>query len=305
MDHLSSAGHPSRRPRRTGDYGMDNFSYDESHVSRFLMPQGLSERLPPNLREKTHDWQKAGAALCTTLDRIQESYETAREAAYPGNPRTFPRRTSFQAVMGAEPTPMHSPTCTSPPHAFPTLIPAPTLGKLTLSATATATAATAKQEIGMESPPYTPFDSFTSRTPTHGATTAQNTANHLPDLARLTHELSPLALTAPGQAFNEITWHHYTARFGEELHDCHEALQRVKGFSRMIEILLREMQGVLTPGVKLVFVEYRGWFEGVGVVVKELEERVARLECPGLEEVVGKRARGGPLMLEGEAATLL
>ncbi|KAK5150680.1 hypothetical protein LTS14_009963 [Recurvomyces mirabilis] len=262
------------------DYGVDNFSYDQSHLEQWLMPEDLSLRLPEILREKGGDWEKAGAALCTTLARIETSYSRAMQAAYPSNPTRFARRASEQAVVGAEPTPIDSPIAPTPIFTMP----AAQLESLTLT-TSKIPITHVKQEIGMESPPYTPFDSFGCGTPVIGPI-AKLTAT-LPDLSRINTELSPLSIadsiSAVLPGFDEVSWDYYTKHFAEEIKDCEAAVARVKGFGRMIDIHLCEMARVMKPEVKMVFLEFKQWWTGLKPKIVGLEEKVEALEVPKIE----------------------
>ncbi|KAK4561621.1 hypothetical protein LTR86_004300 [Recurvomyces mirabilis] len=267
------------------DYGVDNFSYDQSYLEQWLMPEDLASRLPELLRDRTEDWEKAGAALCTTLERIETSYSRAMQAAYPSNPTRFASRASEQAVVGAEPTPIDSPVAPTPIFT----IPAAQLENLTLTTSKIPTTHV-KQEIGMESPPYTPFDSFGCATPITGPI-AKLTAT-LPDLSRINTELSPLSMpdntsisTAVLPGFDEVSWDYYTKHFAEEIRDCETAVARVRGFGRMIEVDLHEMARVMKPEVKMVFLEFKGWWVGMRPKVAGLEEKVEALEVPKLEFV--------------------
>ena len=243
------------------DY-FENFSYDPEHMTQFVMPKGLLDRLPDCLTEVSRNWQKACAALCTALERAEVFHNKAAAKAYPNGPR----RNSVQAVVGAE-KPIDSPIAlTLPP------------------------------PIGMESPPYTPYDSFGCTTPLDTNLAMQKTV----DLSRINQELSPLSLPDDlypvrtiEAGFNENSWEHYSERYESQIKDCEIALQRVRGYGRTMNLLLVEQRLMLKPEVKLAVMEFDKWWVAMKPKSEALGERVRFLEVPTLGEATAMaRARG-------------
>ncbi|KAK3114938.1 hypothetical protein LTR53_006205 [Teratosphaeriaceae sp. CCFEE 6253] len=249
------------------DY-FENFSYDPAHMAPWTAPRGLLERQPAGLVEITRDWQKSCAAVLTALERAEAFSRKAAQSAYP---QDGPRRNADQPVPDTEEpvaSPFDSPIMKLPP------------------------------PMGMESPPYTPIDSFNPTTPWPTESTPHpNPMN----LHRIPLELSPLSPPSdkypfresdPG--FNQIFWEHFREQLAELINDCGVALQRVRGYGRRIGVLLVEQREVLTPEVKLGVMEYDRWWSGVGPRVEGLGARVEMLEVPRLNEVTAM-ARAGAL----------
>ena len=264
--------------KRISDYGVDNFSYDPVHLAQWQMPDSnFASYLPEDLLEKTEDWSKAAAAVSTALVRMAESYKQATHSAYPDTQTNIARRASRQAIQGAEATPASSPLAS-------TLSFDPsTLQKANLSLAPT-------YQKGMESPPYTPYDITTCNTPVNGSfTTSPTTVPRLPDLSALDIELTSLAsppLYLLG--FDPVTWETYINHFQEEIRDAQIALQRVKGYTRTVEIMLIERRYVLTPEVKLAVMEFSKWWESLKPKVTNLQEKVKDLEAPRLDDVTAE-----------------
>ncbi|TKA51871.1 hypothetical protein B0A55_12891 [Friedmanniomyces simplex] len=259
------------RPKRDFDLmdHYENFSYLSEHFSVWLAPDGLLESLPTQYDgpretlETAQNWQKAAAALSSALQQLDDFSRGAQAAAYP--PHGPSRRNSEQTVSGAK-KPCDSPFTTLPP----------------------------PLALGMESPPYTPFDNSGSCTPLNCDINPQKAV----DPKSLHHQLSPLSIaddfypTRPrsDEGFNEVSWEYFVERHASFMLDCRIALQRVKGYARTIEILLTEQKLVLTPEVKLVVMEFDGWWAGMKPKAEALDERVKGLEAPSLMEVVAVAA---------------
>ncbi|KAK0294253.1 hypothetical protein LTS00_007228 [Friedmanniomyces endolithicus] len=233
-------------PRKKTDFNLvdyfENFSYLPAHLHAWQAPAGLLESLLGEddgmraIAETTGDWQKAAAALATALERTEESGRGARAAAYP---RGTLLHSSTQNVSPAPKT------TRSDPDPFTKLPPS-----------------TLSQAIGMESPPYTPFDHPTTLvcpTPLTNTNPDDNSSPHqhsAVDPSSLRDQLSPLSIgdewypphPAIGsgsegsrvEGFNELSWEYFVERHGAFVLDCWVALQRVRGFAGRIDVLLRE-----------------------------------------------------------------
>ncbi|TKA25108.1 hypothetical protein B0A50_06173 [Salinomyces thailandicus] len=298
---------PRRSPRAVSSVDMDhvdNFSYDPQHMKTFRMPDGLDARLPAPLRPLVHDWQKASAALCTALDRTEETSRHAVEYAYPdtsSNPLSpISRRSSAQASSGATSNP---PSTMSPPSMA-------ALEKLAVDHPRKQ-ACMPPQAVGMETPPFSPIDSGGYGTPASYTTDTHAAREGLPDLARLNTQLTPLssfnsttspsAAAAPGAHFDNKSWEYFLGRFDNEVRDNREALNRVHGYARRIDVERMELARELKPEVKLAMMEFGQWWMQVKPQVSGLQERFRALEAPTLEEVV-MEAGMASLSIGGEQA---
>ncbi|KAK0276510.1 peptidyl-prolyl cis-trans isomerase Pin1 [Friedmanniomyces endolithicus] len=288
-------------PRKKTDFNLvdyfENFSYLPAHLHAWQAPAGLLESLLGEddgmraIAETTGDWQKAAAALATALERTEESGRGARAAAYP---RGTLLHSSTQNVSPAPKT------TRSDPDPFTKLPPS-----------------TLSQAIGMESPPYTPFDHPTTLvcpTPLTNTNPDDNSSPHqhsAVDPSSLRDQLSPLSIgdewypphPAIGsgsegsrvEGFNELSWEYFVERHGAFVLDCWVALQRVRGFAGRIDVLLREEEeeerrmrgsGVAVGVFKVGVREYAEWWAVMRERAEGLGERVRGLETPRLGEVM-------------------
>ncbi|KAK1065730.1 hypothetical protein LTR33_011765, partial [Friedmanniomyces endolithicus] len=222
-------------PRKKTDFTLidyfENFSYLPSHLDAWAAPAGFLESLlggndgMRGIVEPTRDWQKAAAALTTALERTEEFGRGARAAAYP---------------RGIAIRPSSAPTVS--PGAGTAHSDADPFNKLPPSALS-------HQTIGMESPPYTPFDTPTTLvcpTPLMDTNPDDNTSPHqhsAVDPSSLRDQLSPLSIgeeyyppypllhgDGGGMGFNEGSWEYFVERHAAFVLDCRVALQRVRGY---------------------------------------------------------------------------
>ena len=259
---------------------MDNFSFDESHLGQWQMPEGLDTHLPADLLANASDWQKAGAALCTALDRTHEFYKEAINYAYPDKSQNpLSRRVSEQAVSGAP--------STTPAVCMPTPIITATIGQLEKLALTHSRDQQRTQNIGMETPPFSPVDSGVCATPViyDGKMPTKHT---LPDLARINTQLSPRS-SPPAADFDANSWERYTRMFGHEISDIKQCLNRLNGYGKKVEILLKEMSSEMKPQVKLAFLDFTKWWDGMRPKVRSIENRGASVEEPVLAYVTFER----------------
>ncbi|KAK1073137.1 peptidyl-prolyl cis-trans isomerase Pin1 [Friedmanniomyces endolithicus] len=286
-------------PRKKTDFNLvdyfENFSYLPSHLDAWAAPAGLLESLlggndgTREVVETTRVWQKAAAALTTALERTEEFARGARAAAYP---RGILIHSSTQNVSPAPKT------TRSDPDPFTKLPPS-----------------VLSQEIGMESPPYTPFDTPTTLvcpTPLTNTNTDDNSSPHqhsAVDPSSLRDQLSPLSIgeeyypARPDcEGLDEVSWEYFLERHGAFVLDCHVALQRVRGYAGRIDVLLleegeqrrmrmrasgdavRDRGGVGPVG------EFGKWWAVMRVRGEGLAEKVRGLEAPSLMAVVARMA---------------
>ena len=288
---------PRRSPRPLTTLDMDhvdNFSYDPDQLPQFRMPDGLDERLPTSIRVHVHDWQKSGAAVCTALNRTEQTANQGVKYAYPdsaSNPISpyahLSRRPSTQASEGAtaSPTPLNlaSPTPLSPESLAP-------LEKLATEQSRKH-ALVPPSPLGMETPPFSPID-VGSPSP---AALAHPTKTSLPELSRLDTSTTHLTsftsssdeqdLATPIDGFDHKGWEYFLGKCENEIRDNKEALTRFTGYARKIEIEKMELARELKPEVKLAMMDFAKWWEGMKPKVSKLSERVEALVVPRLEEV--------------------
>ncbi|KAI7536949.1 hypothetical protein KC331_g11188 [Hortaea werneckii] len=325
---LQSMLTPRRVPRPLTNIDMDhvdNFSYDPQYLNDFSLPDGLDERLPDQLRREVHNWQKAGAALLTALNRTKESGKRAAEYAYPDATTHEPvwplsRRPSAQASEGA------SATSSTAGLASPPAISPESLKPLDPFASAShrKQAGPPDTSMGMETPPFSPIDSGAYTSPVATATLPK-TKPGVPDLAKLNTQLSPYAsfnsdstttsATTPGSSaatsttprtpFNDKSWEYFLGKFDNEVRDTKIALQRLTGYAKKIEVEKMELERDFTPEVVLVMMQFREWWKTTGPQVSKLAHQVDFLLPPRLEDLdvpVGGGFSSGSVRGKGAAA---
>lgn len=311
---------PRRVPRPLTNIDMDhvdNFSYDPQYLNDFNLPDGMDERLPNQLRREVHNWQKAGAALLTALNRTKESAKRAVEYAYPDATTHEPvwplsRRPSAQASEGASAT---SPTAgIASPSAFSpqSLKPLDPFASGPLRKQAGLPDTT----MGMETPPFSPIDSGAYTSPVATATLPK-TKPGVPDLAKLNTQLSPYtsfnsdsttttSATTPGSAtttprtpFNDKSWEYFLGKFDNEVRDTKIALQRLTGYAKKIEVEKMELEGDYAPEIVLLMMQFKEWWKTTDPKVRKLALQVEFLIPPTLEDLEVPVARGGFVLGSG------
>ncbi|KAK0279001.1 hypothetical protein LTR35_008687 [Friedmanniomyces endolithicus] len=292
-------------PRKKTDFTLvdyfENFSYLPAHLEAWAAPAGLLESLlggndgMRGIVGTTRDWQKAAAALTTALERTEEFARGAQAAAYPRG---------IAIHLSSAPT--------VSPGAGTARSDADSFVKLPPSALS--------QAIGMESPPYTPFDHPTTLvcpTPLTNTNPDDNTSprqHSAVDPSSLRDQLSPLSIAEeyyppypaalnarressgiPGGAerFNEVSWEYFLEQHGALVLDCRVALQRVRGYAGRIDVLLREegeQRRMRGEGVAGAVGEFGEWWAVARVRGEGLSERVKWLEAPSWIAVVAGMA---------------
>jgi hypothetical protein len=296
---------------------IDNFSYDPDHLQHWELPAGIADDLSEDILEKTRDWQKAGAAVITALDRIHQTYKDAMYEAYPdksGSP-TYRRPSSHaSAVVGVA----FGSLTWSPPDSPISLAPirceqlAFLEDKNPLMKGFTQAGLTQQMAVmGMESPPATPVDSpqgtgtprkvsnltenvgggNASNKPTVAKINTNTGSYGLPDLVRLHSQLSPLSsplepLTPVlNPEFDQNSWERFLGQYQEEMRDNKECMSRFKGYGRQIKILTIEAKTVTELKTKIALYNFGKWYDGLQGNVREYEGKVKALEMPKKEFV--------------------
>lgn len=255
------------------DHGQDNFSYDPAHLHDWEMPTGLAETLPLDLRQAAQNWEKAGAALCTALQRTHHLHKEAVDRAYPTKSYGhLHHRTSSQTsvVAGADSPPMSSPESPSSSATVATQ----KIPRLPLSV---------QQDLGVESPPMTPVDSGAASTPVHPAQTMKTA---VPDLSLVTTQLSPLSSQtsySPAPPFDESSWERYLKIFDNQLQDDKEALCRLKGYARTMDTLSTEYKR--DEELQAAMRAFAAWWVTAKPKIAEYEEKYQSVKAPVLDDV--------------------
>lgn len=260
---------------------LDNFSYDESHVKQWQMPDGLADRLPDTFLANVRDWQKGGAALCTALDRINKTYKSAVTYAYPDNPSSpFSRHPSSQAIAGAD-TPRTTASMAPSPMSTglkPLVLTESAPPKLSINTT-----------VGMETPPFSPafspVDSAGCGTPYSYTSSGAS----LPDLCRVDSQLLPLdpeqAKTPVSPGFDAMQWDYYLGKFDNQLKDLKTRASGFKGYGHHIKVLCIELSQELKPEIKLAMIDFVKWWESMQPKVSQILERAKVVKAPKLADV--------------------
>lgn len=279
------------------DFGLENFSYDEAHVSRWQMPSDLAKHVRGDLDNAVTEWKFAGAAVCTALDRIQKLDNDSLYRGYPDKSRSpyhqMSRRASHQssALMGADTPPMSSPMSPTP------MLPASLLSLDKMSFDGLPQ----RSMIGMESPPFTPADTQTCPTPDVPNIEKGLPPGAFPDAHMLARQLSPISTMSTmshdsgistGSAFDENAWDVFMNTYKAELQDIRqEAWARFKGAGYTIDRIRVELgQNQQNHDMLEAF---NKWWAEMKPKVREYEEKVRQLQEPTIELIRMERAAQG------------
>lgn len=269
--------------RATADYGMDNFSYDDTHIPKWQASQQILRHLLPELRDAVETFTLAGAAVCTALERVEKLDEEAVDRMNPaishGHLVNLRISDQTQARVGAETPPTSSPTSSMPSMDAPVKVSNQTpliqfFPQLPVNM------------AGLESPPFTPVDSKVANTPVSEPLVGPN--GTAPDLDSVTAQLSPFSsrnslttLSSPGfKVSNEIAWKHFVGEFNEALRDLREnALPGLKGAVHEIERICTEIgwDRTLRMEQKVALDNFGQWWKTMKPKVSTYEEKVQEL----------------------------
>ncbi|KAF2766606.1 hypothetical protein EJ03DRAFT_353856 [Teratosphaeria nubilosa] len=329
------------RQSRSVDYGTDNFSYDADHIRHFELPSDIAPHLDPELLARTHEWIMAGAALMTALARIRESCAKAVHSAFPhksGNALKhlsvsnttesskvcISRRPSAadSVMVGSDDddntppdsfpdTPVSSPS--TPNLAWWTIL--PDKDALIKGISQAGMDGTRPIEIaGMESPPFTPWDTkamsgYGAPTTSTATSFASNEASQSTSSGRQAflsqakysgtgpvtagneegpRSPSPVSMLASSCSpqFCERSWEYYLGHYNEQLRDTKQCVMRLKGYGRNIEILRTELRGETTkPEAVIALINFGKWWDAVQEKAREHALECSSLQVPDLEAV--------------------
>lgn len=304
------------RDRSPSDYGVDNFSYDKDHVEKWTIPADVLDKLPPELQKSATEWQYAGAALCTALERIKKLDD---ESVYRGYPEpehsTHPhlsRRASnaqWNSTMTGAGT--DTPPMSSPPSSAPISLNGLPPSLLPLEKTFSNGFSQRQVVVGMESPPFTPVDSETCPTPEYPQS-VPFTKNAMPDVNALTRQLSPISMREISMretsmrdrgesigsslystaSFDESAWDVYLNTFKAEMLDIRtEALPRLKGLGHTVDKL--SIEYARDGKFKAAIEDFNVWWTENKGKANQWEERVRMLELPSLDHMRKERLSMG------------
>jgi hypothetical protein len=294
--------------RHPGDYGLDNFSYDAGHLSKFEVPPNVLNEVPDILSTTVAEWQLAGAAICTSLDRIKLLDDESIYRGYPD--KSGSQHLSRSASNVAAATGPGASMSDTPPMASPDIAsyrPSPKLSTANTQKTPFDGVEHRRPEIGlgMESPPFTPLDSQVCSTP---EMLPPATRSAMPDVHALSRQLSPISTRSrvdsavssfnksfpTGAVFDEAAWDIYLNSYRAELNDIKTtALPRFKGRASLIERLAAEMG--TDPGWKNGIATFMLWWASIKPKIAEYEACVKDLDLPTIEYVrLERTARGMP-----------
>lgn len=304
------------------DFGLENFSYDEAHLAQWQMPRDLAARLPQELRDVATDWEYAGAAVCTALDRIAKLDDESIHRGYPEKSFSHLSRRTSNA---------HSPTLAStgmdsPPASYP-VSPTPRSLKSSLLQLEKLTALETLPERPMvDTPPFTPVDSIGSSTPDIGGGSTPYPPPPGPDVVKLTHQLhsfttgaqsatgastrshrdpasnsfsSAVSVTSnassahsSGSAFDESAWDVFVNTYKAELLELRSStLPRLKGCGYAVD-KVRVEKSTEQEWTEVID-EFNKWWTSIKPQACEYVEKVRELELPTLELIQMERLSQG------------
>ncbi|CAK1364769.1 hypothetical protein CB0940_08415 [Cercospora beticola] len=289
------------------DDGAENYSYDDTHLAEWAVPNELEDRLPSELKAAVKEWRYAGAAVCTALVRIEKLDDESLYRGYPENTLAhLSRRQSIQssAAVGAETSPMSSPTSPTPIALPASLLRLEKLEQLPL-----------RRVVGMESPPFTPADTPACPTPdVH----ADHTPATISDARAIPHRFptytesvtsagasnsdgfsssfGSYVSTAPSTpglvSFDEAAWETFLKTYSAELYDINtNSGPRLKGAGYTVDRLRVELG--MENGNEEVLTEFNEWWSGMRAKVAQFDEKIRELEMPNLDTVRAERLASG------------
>ncbi|EGP88794.1 uncharacterized protein MYCGRDRAFT_108594 [Zymoseptoria tritici IPO323] len=294
------------------DYGLDNFSYDHTHVPKWQLPHDIMEHLPDILRTTAKDWQLSGAAVNTALDRIKVLEAECITRGYPDKTfvNSLSRRVSdlspstAPGAANADTPPMYSPVIASLGHSnFPNYNDSHDNKK-----SFDGIPPQQQQIMGMESPPFTPLDSQTCSTPEMISPTSSMAPPAVPDPHALTRQISTISTRSRNDsaassfnksfkdsavaAFDERAWDIYIGSYEAELVDIKTvSMPRLRGQGILLERYSAEL--IREPQWKAAITDFMAWFATMKPMVADYDRQVKELELPSLEYVrLERTARG-------------
>ena len=292
--------HPRRRERTSGDYGMDNFSYDPAYLSQWQIPPDLEQHLTPELAGVAYNIILAGSAVRTSVERIEALSNEAvhRLAPRSSHAHLLSRQNSdpFPTVLGVDADVSRSPLIIAPPMLppiattrmhKPSLPPQPPINML-----------------GMETPPFTPVDSVLGSTSTPLYNSHPTNSDIATNMDVVSAQLSPLLanqLTLPPNIKNNIAWETFINSVKAEIDDLKRvALSRLRSYSFTFKTLCVEQfhwDGKLSAeaheGLMGWWEETDGKIEVYQRKAADLEGRIAKAAAALGDEGVGRGGVGG------------
>ncbi|GAB7360202.1 hypothetical protein MBLNU230_g7963t1 [Neophaeotheca triangularis] len=291
----NNAASANRSPPGT-DFGSDNFSYYPEHLVKFAIDKNLVLRLPNDIKEPIEDWQCAGAALDSAIERLYKTFDDQAYRGYPekkhGHLARTPSNVRSSSAVGSDSTGSEAVSPTELPESFMP-IPKPAWRGEQLPPT-----------NGMDTPPFTPVDSGASPTPVIPANGTKATP---PDLQRINKQLSSspppeyisrrkdslTPLGSPG--FDENAWERYLNSYRVELEDVKiTCYGRFNGAGKRIHQLQTEL--AQDPAYTDVMMEFAVVWNSMKRLIAAYETKVQDLPFPSKTQMWEiRRGMGFPL----------
>lgn len=285
--------YPSHQERPTGDYGVENFSYDPAHLASWQITPGLEDHITPELSEIVRNIMLGGAAVDTSFERIAE---LSKESVHRIAPRSShahllsPRSSNSPASVGAEVGSINSPLSLTPVSFSP--VPNVPVRK---SSRMPHVPQLPVNMIGLESPPFTPYDSKVGNTPLCEPHVAP--MGMAANLDVVSAQLSPMSNTEVARPYvkNDIAFETFINCMREEVVDLkYSCLPRLRGYIisfRTVCIEQTRCDWTLAPDLEWHLMK---WWTEVDNKVERLRQTARDLEQNLLETTAALGdARGG------------
>lgn len=287
-----------RSSTNTPDYYPENFAYDPGHLSRWSIPEAVVRENPPfpeELRTELHDWSLAGAAVCTSLERIRRLRKDSIKRGWPssnafaslshsagaGTPASVSAQSSVSSPIDS-PTMTRSTSATSSPQMIPYSTSPGSSFQSTMSSVSGIMPPRSSQR--MESPPVSPMGSLSQ------SYLAQQKASFI-EFAKLEPELGVALferLPEDCSFFDQVSWETYVNQFENELYDLRRnAMARWKGYAKRVDVIAFEAN--LEEQYKPAIEAFRNWWEPMKGKLRDYDELVQVLDGPDLEDMKAKR----------------
>lgn len=285
----------------------DSFSFNPKHLDDWPLPPELNQTLPPRLSAELEGWQAAGAAVSTTLQRLDRFDSEALYRGWPIKRTEHLSRTPSTSASGAQ-----TPMSTQSPVASFGIAEAPhpvRLPRLVTSLSNASNMSTSSEAV-VDTPPFTPED-----TNSHPFGGHSRSARVSIDPMQLNDRLEPLtehqafdfATSSPPVTaspaplsppvlpqFDEASWEVFVNQYTAELDNLRQhEIVRFRHIRRGIEKMCLEMDNEDVNAATTWKDDFSKWWIEMGMKQEAVEKQVQDLEVPDLEQIKLERVAIG------------
>lgn len=270
----------------------DVFTYNPEHIKAWEIPQEIWSQIPKRLQEQLEEWQAAGAAILTSIKRIEK---LDNESVHRGWPTV-----SYTPRLSRTPSQMASPSplgLHSPPTSFSLESSAEPSSLPPLQTTLSNQSTRSHNAALLDTPPWTPDD-----VKLVNVSIAPRAAHDHVDILQLNDRLSTLnrrsssaVRSSDDVPFDEAAWDHYIRMYEAELGSLRENDEvRFRHIRREIDKIWIELQ---QEGHGVTYAkahkEFLVWWKPMVEKAQALEREISEMQAPDLETVKLERQSHG------------